>query len=129
MTQASSAANVDFYLTNFATGFSATPYSIASPDQGPTDPGGVVPTGAWGVNGISDPITDPQIPLPKYIQGTTYFNFTNLASYPTYVAVRMGTGSDIYYALVKADGFNATAGSVQIESWFQLVKGLRLIKH
>lgn len=129
MTNAANASNVDFYLTNFATGFSGTPYSIASPDQGPTDPGGVVPTGSWRQNGISDPITDPQAPLPKYIAGTTYFNFTNITSYPTYLAVRMPDGSDAYYALIKVDGLNTGNGTVTIESWFQPIKGLRLIQH
>jgi hypothetical protein len=129
MTNAANAANVDFYLTNFAVGFSATPYSIASPDQGPTDPGAVVPSGSWRVNGISNPLTDPQAPLPKYIAGTTYFNYTQITSYPTYVAVRMPEGNDAYYALVKVDGLNLSNGTVNIETWFQPVKGLRLIQH
>ncbi|MEO0071953.1 MAG: hypothetical protein ABIK10_00740 [candidate division WOR-3 bacterium] len=129
MTNAANAPNVDFYITNFATGWTTTPYSIASPDQGPNDPGGVVPSGQWKVNGISNPITDPQAPLPRYIQGTTYFNYTELTSYPAYVAIRMNSGSDVYYALVKIDGLNTTNGTVNVESWFQKVKGLRLIQH
>jgi len=130
MTVASSAASVDFYLTNFALGFGGTPYKIASPDEAPSDSGNAgVPAGSWRINGISDPITDPQAPLPKYISGTTYFNFTNVVTYPSYLAVRMPTGSDIYYALIKVSGLNTTTGTVQVESWFQLIKGLRLIKH
>ena len=125
MTTAANVTKVDFYVTNFAVG-TATPYHIASPDQGPTDAGGVVPTGAWRVNGISDPITDPQAPLPKYISGTTYFNYTQIGAYPTYLAVKTADG---YYGLIKVDGLNTTNGSVQVSSWFQLVSGLRLIKH
>lgn len=125
MTTTANVTKVDFYLTNFAAG-TATPYYIASPDQGPNDLGGVVPAGAWRVNGISNPITDPQAPLPKYISGTTYFNYTQIASYPTYLAVKTADG---YYGLIKVDGLNTTNNTVQVESWFQLVKGLRLIKH
>lgn len=129
MASASNSSSVDFYLTNFAAGFSGTPYSIASPNEGPNDPGGVVPNGSWRTNGISDPVTNPQAPLPAYISGTTYFNFTNVTTYPTYLAVRMAEGSDVYYALIKVDGLNTSAGTVTVESWFQPIKGLRLIKH
>lgn len=125
MTTNTNVTKVDFYLTNFAVG-TATPYNIASPDQGPTDAGGVVPTGSWRVNGISDPITDPQAPLPKYISGTTYFNYTPINTYPTYLAVKTDDG---YYGLIKVDGLNTTNATVQVSSWFQTVKGLRLIKH
>ena len=127
MTTTANVTKVDFYVTNFAAppGF-ATPYNIASPNEGPTDAGGVVPAGSWRVNGISNSITDPQIPLPKYISGTTYFNFTQISSYPTYVAVKTTDG---YYGLVKVDGLNTTTGTVQTSSWFQLIEGLRLIKH
>lgn len=127
MTTTANVTKVDFYVTNFAAGPGfAPPYNIASPDQGPSDAGGVVPAGSWRVNGISNAITDPQIPLPKYISGTTYFNYTQVASYPTYLAVKTADG---YYGLIKVDGLNTTNGTVQVESWFQLVKGLRLIKH
>jgi hypothetical protein len=125
MTSAGNASSIDFYLTNFASGFSSTPYNIASPDLGPTDPGGVVPTGSWRVNGISDPITNPQAALPAH-SNTTYFNYTALSAYPSYLGVYTTDG---YYALIKVDGLNTSTGTVSAESWFQLVKGLRLIKH
>ncbi len=125
MTTAANVASIDFYLTDFATGFSATPYNIASPDQGPGDPGGVVPTGSWRVNGISDPVTDPQAALPAH-SVTTYFNYTPISAYPCYMGVYTVDG---YYALIKVDGLNTTAGTVSAESWFQLVKGLALVAH
>ncbi|MBS4015522.1 MAG: fibronectin type III domain-containing protein [Candidatus Latescibacteria bacterium] len=125
MAEAANASAVDLYLTNFAAGFAATPYNIASPDMGPTDPGGVVPAGSWRVNAISDPITDPQLPLPKHTT-TTYFNYIPLNAYPTYLAVYTADG---YYGLIKIDGLNTGAGTVTIESRFQAVKGLRLIQH
>jgi hypothetical protein len=125
MGSASNASSVDFYLTNFAAGFGATPYNIASPDQGPTDPGGVVPVGGWRVNAISNAISDPQAALPAH-SNTTYFNFTALSAYPCYLGVYT---SDGYYALIKVDGLNTTNGTVTVESWFQSLKGLRLIQH
>jgi hypothetical protein len=124
MADAANVSAVDLYLTNFATG-TATPYNIASPDMGPNDAGGVVPTGTWRVNGISDPITDPQLPLPKHTT-TAYFNYTPISAYPTYLAVYTADG---YYGLIKIDGLNTGAGTVTIESWFQAVQGLRLIAH
>ncbi|MEO0089042.1 MAG: fibronectin type III domain-containing protein [candidate division WOR-3 bacterium] len=126
MTQAANASNVDFYITNFAFGYNRTPYNIASPDMAPSDSGNVTPPGSWRVNGISDPITDPQAPLPRYIEGTTYFNYTEIDRDPLYVAVKT---EDNYYALVKISGVNTQNGTVQIESWFQKIQGLRLIKH
>jgi len=126
MTDAGNAANVDFYITNFATGYSATPYSIASPDLGPTDPGGVVPTGSWKVNAFSNPVLDDQAPLPRYIQGVNYFNYTDIATDPTWVGCYTEDG---YYALAKLAGVNTGSGTVQVTTYFQLVKGLRLVQH
>ncbi len=125
MTSASNASSVDLYLTNFAANYTTTPYNIASPDMGPTDAGGVVPTGSWRVNGISDPVTDPQAALPAN-SATTYFNYTSISAYPSYLGVYTADG---YYAMIKVDGLNSSAGTVSAESWYQLVKGLRLIQH
>jgi hypothetical protein len=38
-------------------------------------------------------------------------------------------GSFRHYALVKLSGPDATNGTVRVETWFQLIKGLRLIQH
>jgi len=126
MTDAGNAANVDFYITNFLAGYSGTPYSIASPDMGPNDPGGVVPTGSWKVNAFSNPVLDDQAPLPKYNQGVNYFNYTDIATDPTFVGCHTAAG---YYALVKLAGVNTGDGTVQVTTYFQLVEGLRLVQH
>ena len=127
MSNIANASYVDFYITDFSGGCSL-PFYCASPDMGPNDPGGIVPVANWRINDISDPITDPQAPLPKYSIGN-YFAWTTLNSYPIYLAIRMPEGSDAYYALIKVDGLNVSNGTVQVESWFQRIKGLRLIKH
>jgi len=126
MDLSSSATSVDFYLTDFAAGWTGT-WRISSPDMGPGSADStVIEPGAWRANGISDPITDPQAPLPEYIEGTTYFNYTDLTTDPQYLAVRTADG---YFALIKCSGKNASAGTINIETWFQSVKGLRLIAH
>jgi hypothetical protein len=125
MTVAGNAANVDFYITDFATGYAGPTYSIASPDLGPTDAGGVVPTGSWRVNGFSNALTDENGPLPVH-SATTYFNYTDLATDPILVGCYTADG---YYALVKLSSYNTGAGTVSVQTWFQPIMGLRLIQH
>jgi len=130
MTQAANASKVDFYISNWIDdpvgGPWPTPYRIESPDEGPNDPGGVVPTGSWLQNRYTNALTDPQAILPVF-STTTYFNFTEITTDPTYVGAY--TKADGYFALVKLSGPNATNGTIQVETWFQKVKGLRLIAH
>jgi len=125
MTVAGNAASVDFYITDWTTGSAGPTYSIASPDQGPTDPGGVVPTGSWRVNTFSNALTSETAPLPSH-SVATYFNYTDLATDPIMVGCYTADG---YYALVKLSSYNTGAGTVSVQSWFQPIKGLRLIQH
>jgi len=124
MKEASNAASVDLYITDFAAGFAGPTYSIASPDLGPTDAGGVVPTGAWRVNAFSDALTSETSPLPAH-STITYHNYTDLVD-PVVVGCYTADG---YYALVKLSSFNTGAGTVSVQSWYQPIKGLRLIQH
>jgi hypothetical protein len=127
MIATASAPNTDFYITNFASGFTATPYYIASPDVGRSSVDStLVPAATWRVNAISLPITTSPITVLPQHSSTAYHNYQDIPAYPTYVAVKTADG---YYALVKVDGPPTANGEVQIESWFQLVEGLRLIKH
>ncbi len=124
MAEAANVANVDFYITDFQT--SPAVYSIASPNLGPSDPGGVVPSGSWRINGIAGPLTSETAPLPVH-STTVYFNYQDITQTPFLAAVY--TNADGYYALVKLDGFNPQNKTYEVTTWFQLVKGLRLIKH
>ncbi len=128
MTQAANAANVDVYLTDFATGYTGTEYCIASPDiaRG-SDPGaaGVVPEGAWRVNAIAKGITDENAPLPAH-SATVYAQYQEIDQTPFLIAVYT---ADKYYALLKIESRNTGDGTVQVSSWFQLIPQLRLIKH
>ncbi len=129
MTQAGNAASVDIYLTDFATGFAGPEYCIASPDIAVgSDPGaaGVVPTGAWRVNAIAKVAGAENDPLPEHTE-TVYANYQEIDQTPFLMAVY--TKTDGYYALIHLDGKNLGSGTIQIKSWYQTVKGLRLIQH
>jgi hypothetical protein len=125
MTEAGNATSVDFYITDFVADFLGPTYSVASPDLGPSDPTNVVPSGAWRANGISTNAVAEQGPLPAHITGN-YVSYTDISTDPILLGVWTADG---YFALVKASGVNLGQGTVQIETWFQKVSGLRLIQH
>jgi len=127
MTLASSAPMVDFYITDWAGGYTGPDYTIASPDQAESDPGnlGVVPPGQWKVNSFTNPLTNENGPLPSH-SALSYFNYTDITATPLAVGCYTEDG---YYALIYIASKNATNGEVQAETWFQLVEGLRLIEH
>lgn len=132
MADDANAALVDFYITNFTDdpvgGPWPAPWSIASPDLAPNDPGGsFVPTANWRQNWFSDAIVDPQAALPNY-GPTTFFNYTEgIQTDPTYIGVYLG--DEEHYGLVMFSGVNAGAGTINVEAWFQTVQGLRLVAH
>jgi hypothetical protein len=125
MTVAGNADGVDFYITDFAAGHAGTIYSIASPGLGPSDSGAVVPPGSWKANRFSNALANERDPLPAH-SVTTYFDYTDLTTDPILVGCYTADG---YYALVKLSGINTGAGTVSVQSWFQTIKGLRLIQH
>lgn len=132
MGNSANADSVDLYVTNFTDdpigGPWPIPWSIASPDLAPNDPGGsYVPATNWHQNRFSDPISNPQAALPEY-GATTYFNYTEgIETDPTHIAVYVSANA--YYALVRFSSINPTQGTIQIESWIQSISGLRLIAH
>jgi len=128
MTQATNAPYVDFYVTDFAAGTATSNWYIASPDLGPSSVDStVVPDGNWRTNRFSNPVTDPDAALPAF-SATTYFNWTNnIEVDPTYIGVYLT--DEEHYALVKFSGVNTGNGTIQAETWFQTVQGLRLIAH
>jgi hypothetical protein len=136
MRYASNADRVDFYVTDWASGFGGPDYAMASPDWGPYEPGGAgfVPVGAWRATWFSSPPAGEQAPLPPLRSGG-YANQMPLSADSTLVAVctdmTTGTllGPDRYYALVRLGHPDVASGTVQIETWFQRIRGLRLIQH
>jgi hypothetical protein len=129
MIVATSIPLVDIYLSNWDGGIAATPYGIWAPDQTVTDPGntGGVPTGAWRLTAIYENIiNDPQAVLPEHTT-QNYVQYVDMDNFPAYVAVYT---VDDYYALLHVPTTpNLINGTVEIESWFQTVEGLRLIAH
>jgi hypothetical protein len=127
MADTASAPFVDFYVTDFAAGTAASEWYIASPNEGPGDAGGVVDADGWRQSWVSDPITDPQAALPDF-SATTYFNWTkDIEVDPTWVGVYLD--AEGHYGLVKFSGVNVGNGTIQAETWFQTVQGLRLLAH
>ena len=134
MAKAANTGSVDFYISDLDTGFSRPPYVIVSPDQADTiDAGapGVVPSADWRTNGFAYPVADEQAPLPAYSSlPFNYFNYMDLDRVmPMLVPCYTAGEQDKHYALIKVTNINVQVGSVKLESWFQLVPGLRLIRH
>ncbi len=157
MLYASNADHVDFYITDWATGFAGPDYYVASPDWGPYEPGGagVVPVGPWRPDGFMRVSADVQSPLPAF-DPTRYANNARLDADSTIMAVVctdttvtfdtipiIDTTSIIdttfvvdtiatpvrHYALVRLGSPDAVSGTVPVETWFQLISDLRLIQH
>lgn len=125
MGDASSAAGVDFYLTDWCEGLVGPYYYVASPDTAPDDPGntGVVPPNSWRKSGFSNPLTGGH-GAPRYEPGVSYFEIAELEAGSTYVACRTEDG---YYALLRLAVVGESSGVTEVTSWFQKVRGLRLV--
>ncbi len=125
MSQASSASSVDFYITNFAAGYSVIPYYIASPDVSQQCPDStIVPSASWRVNGIKlVTVQEANSVLPA---AGNYVSYEELIG-DSYYGVHT---EDDYYGLIHTLGTpDVQHGTQSLETWFQLVRGLRLINH
>ena len=157
MGYASNAERVDFYITDWSTGFAGPDYYVASPDWGPYEPGGAgfVPVGPWRPNGFIPLSEGEQSPLPAF-DSTRYTNNLKLGSDSTLAAVVctdtavtfdttfiIDTTSTIdttiavdtlatvirHHALVRFGSPDTLSGTVPVEAWFQRISNLRLIQH
>lgn len=126
MTSRHSVGSADFYITDFKPPYAnQQPYSVASPDMGPSDPGNVVPSDSWRVNVFTDTLPGENAMLPSYSE-TSYFNFTDILRVPCNIGCYTADG---HYALVKVVGVDVENCWVRVETWYQLVPGLRLTRH
>jgi hypothetical protein len=124
MDRASSAVAVDLYVTDFKpAGIGQPPYSLASPEMGPADPGGVVPPGTWRSSEVTDPMNPDTNALPPY-SPLYWFNYSDVNPVPCVIACRTADG---YYTLIKACGVAVPDGWLKLVTWFQPVPGLRLV--
>jgi hypothetical protein len=133
MAESISSRSVDFYVSDLEVGVGG-PLVIVSPDRARSiDPGaiGIVPAAVWRTNGFSNPLSDPQRPLPGYQPppNANYFIYTQITSQPCYLACFTAGDTLKHYALIQVDSADVSSGRVWIRSWFQLVPGLTLIQH
>lgn len=126
MRAAADSALVDFYITDFAAGSNRMPYCIASPNMGPSDPAGLVPTATWRATWITDTLANATAPLPA-VDSAHYFNYSPIPRTPA----RFGWYSrpDNCLAMIEVTRVDAAMALVELRSWFQLVRGLHLIAH
>jgi hypothetical protein len=133
MTDSANCAHVDFYVSDLKTGVGG-PLDIVSPNKADTiDTGavGIVPTADWHVSGFSNPVNDPQAPVPRLdsVGPTNYFIYSWVNSQPCYIAYAAAGKQEKHYALIQVDSINEASGKVWLQSWFQLVPELSLIRH
>jgi hypothetical protein len=116
----------DFYVTDFKpAGLNELPYSLASPEMGPADPGEVVPFDTWQRSQLTDPLMDELGPVPS-IREPLYYDYADITRDPCYVGCFT---ADSHYALIKVVEVDSANRWVRLVSWFQLVRNLRLIRH
>jgi hypothetical protein len=133
MATTNSAGAVDFYISDFQQGYGASPYALVSPDKADSiDQGavGIVPEALWRSNGFSNLLGGEEDPLPAFRTAPpNYFIYTELNQLPALVGVYTAGDIEKHYALVKVHEFSTATGACRVESWFQMVQGLRLIRH
>jgi hypothetical protein len=136
MADGASATTVDFYVSDLDTGHGMLPYVIIGPSWADTfDRGaaGVVPTANWRVNGFSEAVADEQAPLPAYTSDPrpNYFEYANIqySGNPVFIACYTAGEVEKHYALIKVRSVDPAAGRAVVETWYQLITGLRLIRH
>lgn len=124
MDRGGSADRADLYITDFRpSGIAQPPYSLASPEMGPADPGGVVPAAEWRSSEFTDPMAADTNGLPPY-STLAWFNYSDANPVPCAIGCRTADG---HYALVKVCDVTEPDGWVKLVSWYQPVAGLRLV--
>jgi hypothetical protein len=115
---------VEFYITDFKAGSGGPTYYVASPDLAPGDSGGGVPAGRWHVTSFAE-LTSEQGPVPPS-GDSAWRTSARVPDAPTCTACRTQQG---YYAIVKVTQVRIAQADVRLETWFQPVQGLRLLRH
>jgi len=132
MTDSANCAHVDFYVSDRQAGVGG-PLDIVSPNKADTiDSGavGIVPRAAWKTNGFSNPVLTDTVPSYQAPPNATYFIFTQITpGMPCYIGCYTAGDTVKHYALIQVDSADVTSGKVWLQSWYQLVPGLRLVRH
>lgn len=119
------ADSVDCYCTDFKAGSAGPVYHLASPDTAPLDTGGTVPPGRWRATALCR-LADEQGPVPP--AGDTAFR--KAVALGTTVPVSVGLlTADGCYGVVKVTQIRIANEDIRAQTWFQMVRGLRLVRH
>jgi len=126
MADATNAAFIDFYFSDWAAGFAGPDYSFISPDLVETDPGVTWSmSGTWNSSSFTDALTDGFDDV-TVVPATGYFNTQQITATNAAYAVATGDG---YYGLVEVKSVNTGTGEVEVRVAFQPVMGLRILEH
>lgn len=114
---------VEFYVTDFKPGSSGPTYYLASPDLAPADSGGIVPVGRWRVTSFAE-LADEQSRLPP--TGDSVWKSSARVPDAMVAGCRTDQG---YFAIVNVTQLRPQQNEVRLQTWFQSVHGLRLLRH
>jgi hypothetical protein len=133
MTDSANCAYVDFYVSDLEAGVGGL-LNIVSPNKADSvDSGaiGIVPSAAWKTNGFSNPRTDAQSPVPGYQPppNANYFIYTRITTQPCYIGCYTAGDTMKHYAMIQVNSKDEASGQVWLQAWYQLVPGLRLMRH
>lgn len=118
------ADSVDLFCTDFAPGSNGPYYYLVSPDIAPFDTTGTVPPGNWRITFFAL-LTSEQGPLPP-ADDTAYHKIIRLSAAPVAIGLRTADG---YYAVVKVTQIRIANQDIRVQTWFQKINGLRLLRH
>jgi hypothetical protein len=133
MTESANCARVDFYVSDLQVG-AGDKLNIVSPDKAKVDtidPGsvGIVPVAAWRKNGFSNPVFVDTVPGYQAPPNANYFIYTLINSEPCRIGCYTAGDTVKHYALIQVDSIDEASGHIWLKSWYQLVPGLRLMRH
>jgi hypothetical protein len=133
MTDSANCAYVDFYVSDLQVGTGGE-LDIVSPNKADSiDPGavGIVPRAAWKTNGFTNPLSNAHNPVPAYQPppNANYFIYTQITMQPCYIGCYTAGDTVKHYALIQVDSADKASGKVWLQSWYQLVPRLRLMRH
>ncbi len=116
------AAVVDFYFTNLRSDYSTPPFYIASPSYSRMSLDSImVPGAAWRDNGIRWVQRD----TAAFLLPDTGYTTHEEAAENAFYGVKTQDG---YYGLIYIQDIDTTAGELRLRTWFQKVRGLRLLE-
>ncbi len=115
----------DVYFTDRKPGSAGPHFFLASAHLAPSESGGRVPPGGWRQSGLLFFYGNPHQPVPEY-DPVFYSTQAEVTLPGGYIAVFTQDG---YYALIDREEPDTVAGTIKVRSWFQRIRGLRLMQH